>query len=81
MIKTLSIIGHSAHLDKSLEDLCLPVLVVVCQSLALASVGLDHQSLHLHQQWTYGVVLSTESIQDIAPVLLLEVVVVLCEQV
>jgi hypothetical protein len=65
------------NLDKGLEDLDLPVFIVASQSGAFARVGLHHQSLHLDQEWAYGVVLSTERTQDTASVLLLEVVVVL----
>ena len=65
------------NLDKGLEDLGLPVFIVASQSGAFARVGLDHQSLHLDQEWAYGVVLSAERAQDTASALLLEVIVVL----
>ena len=64
-------------LDKGLEDLVLPVLIVSSQSWRLASVGLYHQSLHLDQQWTYCMVLPTEGTQPTSPLLLLEGIVVL----
>lgn len=65
------------HLHKGLKHLLLPVFIVVCQSWWLACVSLHHQTFHLDQQGTNGMILPAEGVQKTAAMLFLEIVIIL----